>query len=251
MKELIYKEIDKTEKFIKKNNKRIEKLNKSHKDYDEPPKRGVLEEIGSAVSHGLGAILSIIGLVLLIQKSTNKVMLFSAIIFMICMFIMYLNSCLYHSFKWGLKVKRIWRRFDYTSIYLLIAGTFAPIQLVLLERVYGKTGEIVGIIYFVIMWALFITGITFTCIFGPNKTRKINFPLYFIGGWSALFMVPSWIKYDYHFALWIFIGGVIYTLGMIPFGLLRNKGGAHFIWHIFVLLGTIAHFIAMYLYLFI
>ncbi len=246
----IYKDLDKTEKFIKKNNRRIKKLYKEKKDYDTPPKRSVLEEVGSAVSHGIGAVLSIVGLVLLINKSTTPLMLFSGIIFMVCMFIMYLNSCLYHSFKWGLKVKRIWRRFDYTSIYLLIAGTFAPIQLVLLERVYQNTGYIIGIIYFVVMWVLFITGITLTCIFGPNRTRKVNFPLYFVGGWSALFMVPSWLQYDPQFALWIFIGGIIYTLGMIPFALLRNKGGAHFIWHIFVLLGSIAHFIAMYLYLF-
>lgn len=246
-----YKTIKETENYIKENNRRIKKFNKPKKDYDVPPKRSVLEEVGSSVSHGVGAILSIIGLVLLILASKTPAMLVSGTIFMVCMFIMYLNSCLYHAFAWGLKVKRIWRRFDYTSIYLLIAGTFAPIQLVLLERVHGTLGFNIGLAYFIVMWVLFVTGITFTCIFGPNRTRKINFPLYFVGGWSAVFMIPTWIQYDYHFALWIFIGGIIYTLGMIPFALLRNKGGAHFIWHIFVLLGSIAHFYAIYTFIFL
>ena len=247
---LEFKSIKKTHKFIKKNNKRIIKSLKPKKYHAEPPKRSVLEEIGSAVSHGIGAILSIVGLVLLLIKANTSLEVFSAVIFMSCMFIMYLNSCLYHSWKWGKRVKRIWRRFDYTSIYLLIAGTFAPIQLVVLERAYGQTGHIIGLIYFIVMWVLFITGITLTCVFGPENVRKVNFPLYFVGGWSAIFMVPGWIKYNSNFALWIFIGGVIYSLGMIPFGLLRNKGGAHFIWHIFVLLGSICHFFAMYLFVY-
>ena len=63
-------------------------------------------------------------------------------------------------------------------------------------------------------------------------------------------MVPGWINYNYNLFLYILIGGIVYSLGMIPFGLLRHKGGAHFIWHLFVLAGAIIHFIGMYLYVF-
>jgi len=247
----IYKSIKKVNKYIKKNNKHNIWALKPHRTPIEPPKRSILEEIGSAVSHGIGAILSIVGLVLLLKNSHNGVEVLSAIIFMIAMLFMFLNSCLYHSWRWGSKVKRIWRRFDYTSIYLQIAGTFAPIQLIVLERVYGNIGHVLGLIYFILMWAAFITGITLTSIRGPERCRKINFPLYFVGGWSALLMVPAWIKYDWHFALWIFIGGVVYSLGMIPFGLLRKKAGAHFLWHLFVLAGTIIHFYAIYKFIYL
>jgi hemolysin III len=245
-----------TNKDARKSLKRLEKdihknrlLNKRPRV--EPPRRVLLEEIGSAVSHGIGAFLSIIGLVFLLIKSTTPLMRVSAIIYMASMFLMCLNSCLYHSWKWGRKVKRIWRRFDYTSIYLQIAGTFAPIQLILLGRVYGQTGQIIGYLYFGLMWAAFITGIVLTCVFGPENVRKVNFPLYFVGGWSALLMVPGWIQYDWHFAMWIFIGGAVYSLGMIPFGLLRRKPGAHFWWHIFVLAGVILHFYAIYQFIFL
>jgi hemolysin III len=246
--------MSKSLKRLRKDIKRNKRLNKHPRV--EPPKRCLLEEIGSAVSHGIGAILAIVGLVLLLIKARGNTeyrpqLILSSLIYMISLFAMCLNSCLYHSWKWGRKVKRIWRRFDYTSIYLQIAGTFAPIQLILLGRVYGQTGQIIGYLYFGLMWAAFITGIVLTCVFGPENVRKVNFPLYFVGGWSALLMVPGWIQYDWHFAMWIFIGGAVYSLGMIPFGLLRRKPGAHFWWHIFVLAGVILHFYAIYQFIFL
>ncbi len=186
--------MSKSLKCLRKDIKRNKRLNKHPRV--EPPKRCLLEEIGSAVSHGIGAILAIVGLVLLLIKARGNTeyrpqLILSSLIYMISLFAMCLNSCLYHSFKWGSKVKRIWRRFDYTSIYLLIAGTFAPLQLVELAKEYGDTGEFLGTIYFVVMWLLTVTGITLTSTFGPERTRKVNFPLYFIIGWSAICMIPG------------------------------------------------------------
>ena len=242
-----YKKIKKINKFIKKNNKKLVKVKRP---IAEPPKRTLMEELGSSITHGLGAILAIVGLVLLINRSETPTMVVAAVIYMSAMFLMLLNSCLYHSWKWGMTVKRIWRRFDYTSIYLQIAGTFAPIQLIVLERVYGNTGQIIGLIYFILLWITFITGITLTCIFGPERVRKVNFTLYFVGGWSALLMVPAMIHYSIYFTLWIFIGGVVYSLGMIPFGIFRKKSGAHFLWHLFVLAGVIIHYLAILIYIY-
>lgn len=239
-------------KSLKKLNKQIKKNKKLNKHPRvEPPHHSILEEIGNAVSHGLGSILAVIGLVLMLIHSKNGYMKLSSIIYMASMFFMCLNSCLYHSFKWGKTVKRIWRRFDYTSIYLMICGTFAPLQLVELGREFGNLGQDLGIAYFALIWLLAIVGIIFTCTFGPERTRKLNFPLYFIIGWSALCMVPGWFMYNRNLFYYIFAGGVVYSLGMIPFGLLRGKNVAHFIWHIFVIVGSIIQFLGIYLYIFL
>ena len=78
----------------------------------EPPKRSVLEEVGNAVTHGVGALGGIAALVLLLLKADTPAKLASALVYGICLVIMFLMSCLYHSFKWGTTVKRVWRRFD-------------------------------------------------------------------------------------------------------------------------------------------
>jgi len=251
MKDEIYLTNKKALKELKKNKRSIRLNNRLNKHPRiEPPKRLTLEEVGCAISHGIGVILAIVGLVLLLNKSTDGWLRTSAIIYMFSLGFMCLNSCLYHSFKWGTKVKRLWRRFDYTSIYLLIAGTFAPLQLVELGREYGQTGMTLGIIYFIIVWFLTVTGLTLTCIFGPERTRKVNFPLYFVIGWSAICMVPGWIQYNFQLFIYILVGGIVYSLGMIPFGVFRKKPVAHFLWHLFVIAGAIIHFIGLYLYVF-
>ena len=95
----------------------------------EPPVRTVLEEVGSSVTHGAGAALSIVALILLLLKADRPAAVFSGIVYGGCLFLMFLMSCLYHAFRTGSTVKRIWRRFDYCSIYLLIGGTITPIHL--------------------------------------------------------------------------------------------------------------------------
>ena len=106
---------------------------------------------------------------------------------------------------------------------------------------------VLGIIWFSVMWALIILGITMTSIFGPGKVKKLNFPLYFILGWSGVMFIPGWINYNLPLLWWTLIGGLVYTLGMIPFAALRHKTVSHFIWHFFVLAGAITQFIGIYL----
>ena len=150
-------------------------------------------------------------------------------------------ACLYHSFKSGSRVKRLWRRFDYSSIYLLIGGTFAPLYLVY----WGNT---LGITLFCIQWALIVIGISIIAIFGPGRFSWIHFTLYFTIGWSGLMFIPSLIKHNIPLLLFIIIGGIIYTVGMIPF--VRDKKYDHFKWHFFVLVGAILHWIGIYLFLY-
>ena len=222
----------------------IKEQSRQRKEYlrglSNPPKRPVLEEIGNAVTHGIGAILAIVALVLMLKKSNTGLAITASIVYGLSMFIMMLMSCLYHSFKSGSKVKRIWRRFDYSSIYLLIGGTFAPLYLV-------YWGDILGIVLFIIQWCFIVLGITLVCVFGPGRFKWIHYTMYFVIGWSGLVFIPDWIKNNLELLWMILGGGVVYTLGMIPFAKKSIKS-AHFIWHFFVLAGAIVQFLGILLF---
>lgn len=211
------------------------------KTLNEPPKLTILEEVGNAVVHGVGAGLAIAGFILLLLKSDTGLKIMATCFYGISLIILMLMSTLYHAFKSGSTVKRLWRRFDYSSIYLLIGGTFAPLYLV-------YWGNALGIVIFCIEWALIIWGITMLSIFGPGRFKWLHFSLYFIIGWSGLIFLPDWIKNNMPLLWMILIGGVIYTIGMIPFT--RDKKYSHFIWHFFVMIGAILHWFGIYLFVY-
>lgn len=214
---------------------------------NEPPHRLLLEEIGNSVTHGVGAIIALACLVLMLIKSNSPLEYVASSIYGTCFFLQMLFSCLYHSFRSGSTVKRIFRRFDYSTIYLQIGGTFAPLFLIYMnEHMWGLTASL---IFFCIQWALIITGITFVGVFGPGRLRWLHFSLYFLIGWSAVIFIPYWINDSLLLFFWILGGGLVYTFGMIPFAALRKKPCAHFIWHFFVLIGAIVQWVGIYLYL--
>jgi hemolysin III len=208
---------------------------------NEPPKRSLLEEIGNAVTHGVGALFAIAGFVLLLLKSDSPVKLLCAIVYGLCLLMMFLMSCLYHSFKWGTKVKRLWRRFDYISIYLLIGGTFTPLWLLFWG---GRSGTVCCIV----QWVLILTGIVFVAVFGPGRPRVLHPVLFVVLGWCGLVFLPRLVRENFPLFLATLIGGIIYTVGVIPFAL--KKKGAHFLWHFFVFFAAIVHWFGIYLYLF-
>lgn len=226
------KNIDEEEK--RKRKEEIKKLN-------EPPKLTVLEEVGNAITHGVGALLAIVGFVLLLLKSDTGMKILASCFYGISLFFLMLMSCLYHSFKSGSTVKRLWRRFDYSSIYLLIGGTFAPLYLV-------YWGNALGITIFCVDWVLIILGITIMGIFGPGKMPWIHFTLYFTIGWSGVVLLPDLFKNNMLLLYSILIGGIVYTIGMVPFA--KDKKYNHFIWHFFVLVGAIIHWIGIYFFVY-
>ena len=150
---------------------------------NEPPRRSILEEIGNAVTHGVGALFAIAGLVLLLLRSSSPLKLLCAVVYGFCLVMMFLMSCLYHSFRWGSKVKRLWRRFDYISIYLLIGGTFTPMWLLFWQ---GPPGTI----FCIAQWAVIIAGITFVAIFGPGRPKALHITLFIVLGWCGLVFLP-------------------------------------------------------------
>lgn len=224
----------------------VEKINSdnfddSKKEIIEVPYRFVLEEIGNAVSHGLGSLFSILAFILMLLSSDSSIKVLASIMYFFGLFMMFTMSTLYHSFAYGSKVKRLFRRFDYSAIYLLIGATFAPILLIL---VGGK----LGLIFFIIQWLIIITGITMIAVFGPGKLKWLHMPLYIILGWSGLLLIPYMLKFNFNFFLFIVGGGVIYTLGIIPFTI--DKKVMHFLWHIFVFFGAVVQWLGIYLYLY-
>ncbi len=212
------------------------------KKLNDVPKRSLLEEIGNSITHGVGALFAIAMFILMIIKSDTPLKIVSSIVYGCSMIIMMTMSCLYHAFGSKSKVKRLFRRFDYSSIYLLIGGTYAPLLLLLL-------GNETGIIIFIVQWVLIITGITFVSVFGPGRLKLLHFMLYFCIGWGGALFVPLFNGQNNGLCFWIALGGIIYTLGMIPF-CIKKSNCAHFIWHFFVLFGCVAHFIGIYTYLY-
>lgn len=198
------------------------------------------EEIGNAVTHGLGAVFSIVALILLLNKANSRLGVFAALIYSISMFFLYLMSCLYHAFKYDTTRKRVFRRFDHISIYLLIGGSYAPILL-------GLDLGNLGIILFIIQWIIITVGIVFKSIW-PTRFKKIHIVIFLLIGWMALFFIKDLYIYSNTLFYLVLSGGIVYSLGIIFFGLKFKY--SHFIWHFFVLGGTILHFIGFYNYIF-
>ena len=207
-----------------------------------PPKRHLLEEIGNAVSHGLGSLFAVVAIVFMLLHSANALEAVGAWVYFFGLFVMFTMSCLYHSFPHGSRVKRLFRRFDYSSIYLLIGATFAPILL-------SYVGGTFGIVFFIIQWAVIVTGISLVGVFGPARLKFIHFPLYIVLGWCGIMFLPHMLKYDPWFAFYILGGGVVYSVGIIPFAM-KNRV-AHFIWHLFVLAGAVMQWVGVFAYIYL
>lgn len=207
-----------------------------------PPKRALLEEIGNATTHGLGSLFAIVALLLMLFESDSAKDVVAASVYSFGLFVMFTMSCLYHAFSHGSRVKRLFRRFDYSGIYLLIGATFAPILL-------SYVGGVFGLVFFIVQWAVIVTGITFIGVFGPTRLRWLHTPLYIVLGWCGIVFLPKMLENDPWFAFYILGGGVVYSLGIIPFTMKTKV--AHFIWHFFVLAGAVLQWVGVYLYVYV
>jgi len=204
---------------------------------NEPPRLTAGEERFNAVSHGLGVFGAAAALALLLARSHGAMEILASCFYGISMVLMMLMSSVYHAMPAGSKAKRVCRRFDYTSIYLLIGGTFAPILLLYLG---GK----LGVVLFCVQWAVILLGVTLVCAFGPGRWPALHYTLYFLIGWSGLLFLPQMYLHSRTLLWFIFAGGLAYTLGMIPFA--GKKKYDHCVWHVFVLAGAALHFAGIY-----
>ena len=206
----------------------------------ELPKYKLSEELINALSHGIGACLSVVAFILCLIKSSSGLALFSVFFYGISSFLLYLMSCLYHSFKPN-NAKRIFRIFDHCSIYLLIAGTYTPLVLLILPTVVGWT------IFFVV-WILAIIGIVLNAI-DLKKFKIVSMILYLVMGWCILFSFETLWNSMNHFGIFLLLlGGILYTIGAMIYGVGKKKKYMHSVFHIFCLLASVCFFLAIYIY---
>ncbi len=210
------------------------------------------EEIANAVTHGVGAELSIIASIVLILKAINyaPIQLRAAYIvgfaiFGVSLTILYLASTLYHALT-NPTAKKIFGVFDHSSIYLLIAGTYTAFCLTVLHGALGWT-------LFGIIWGLTAAGITFYAIFGAKMRRfsAISYtPMALIIVFAAKPMKASLIALTGSDISWYFLllGGAFYIVGIVFYAMKKIKW-THSIWHLFVIAGSAMHFLSVYLML--
>lgn len=200
-------------------------------------KQSLGEEISNAVSHGVGAILSLVGIVILIilsVKNANAFGVLSSIFYGSALIILYSISTLYHSLTHP-TAKKVFQILDHCSIFLLISGTYAPISVMMIG---GKIGY--GLL--IVNTTCAIVGIVLNAI-NIKKFKTISMIFYVIMGWMCLFTIKPLVESAPPNTLWLLVlGGVSYTVGIIFYKIKKLKY-MHFIWHLFVLLGSILHFI--------
>jgi len=197
------------------------------------------EEIASAITHGVGALLALAGLVLLVVFSSLYGTAWHIVgftVFGAMLVVLYVMSTLYHSLP-SPGVKHLFRKFDHMAIFLLIAGTYTPFCLTVLNGWIGWT-------IFGLVWACAVGGIVMKAFY-TGKGEWISTVLYVIMGWAVIVVIkPVYDHMSPSGFLFLVLGGVCYTGGVFFF-VKDNMKYAHSIWHIFVLGGSVFHFFSV------
>lgn len=197
------------------------------------------EEIGNAVTHGIGALLGVWGLVMMILRSTDVWQIVASCIYGSALILLFTMSCLYHALTHR-GAKHVMRVFDHSSIFFLIAGTYTPYTLVTLRGALGW-------VLFGVVWGAAILGITLNAV-SIERFKKFSMVCYLAAGWCVLFaIVPLLQKLD-STGFWLLLGGgVLYTVGIL-FYRKKTVRWFHTIWHVFVLGAAVLQFLSVYLY---
>lgn len=209
------------------------------------PAQTNLEEWFNTLSHGVTALAAIGGFIVLIifgAQSNKEWSLFSALFYGSSLVLLYTFSTIYHGLRHE-KAKRVFNVLDHCGIYLLIAGTYTP---VLLISIGGTTGWI----FFSIQWGMALIGIVLK-IFYTGKYKIISTLMYAFMGWIIIFKIEVVKTQLPTPAFWLLAsGGFAYTVGIVFYIIDQKMKLAHFIWHLFVMAGSMLHFIMMVKYIF-
>lgn len=201
------------------------------------------EEIANSISHGVGAGLSVAALVLLIIKAAHTsgaLGVVSASIYGGSLVLLYLLSCLYHALA-KTRARKVFQILDHCSIFILIVGSYTPIALCYI-------GGFTGWLIFGVNVACMIIGIVFNSL-NIERWKKLSMVLYVVMGWLIVFSIKSILTMPVSALLFLVLGGVLYTVGIIFYKVKKLKY-FHFIWHIFVLGGSILQFFCVYFYVY-
>lgn len=200
------------------------------------------EEIANSVTHGVGVAFSLVALTLLIGGAAlygDGWSLASGIVFGVSLILMYTGSTLYHAIPSD-RARRVFKIMDHSAIYLLIAGSYTPFTLVTM-RANG------GWWMFALVWVLAAVGIS-TEAFWTYRPRWVSALVYLFMGWLAVFMIAPMQASLAPTGLWLLVaGGLCYTLGT-AFYVFKKVPYFHMVWHLWVLAGSVCHFLAVLLY---
>jgi hemolysin III len=201
------------------------------------------EEIFNSITHGIGALLGVAALALLETIAGKRGDLRGVVAYGIygtTLVVLYLSSFLYHATV-AVRRKRILRMLDYISIFLLIAGSYTPITLLVLKGTWGKA-ILIGI------WTLALAGIAMTLL-NAKRTRPYAIALYFVMGWLMVLAIGPMLRVaPAGLMILLLAGGLFYTFGII-FYAKKSIPFNHGIWHLFVLAGSISHFLGFLIFL--
>ena len=202
------------------------------------------EEIGNSVSHGFMALAVLGGIAPVAIHAYLRNGALAAVgtsIFMCSLFLMFLSSAIYHSMTVDTRHRQVMQILDHIFIYFAIAGTYTPIAL-------SVIGGWQGIVVASLQWAMVLFGILFKSI-SRRRIPKISVTIYLVMGWSVLFVLPMFIR-NASLGLQIFIlaGGLFYSAGVF-FYAMKEKRFFHMVWHLFVSLGAICHFLGVLMFL--
>lgn len=202
------------------------------------------EEVSNAISHGLMAFLLLISLPLVTLTSYFKggwLLTLGTAIFTIALFLMFLASTLYHSMAFDSKHKVIFRVLDHIFIFVAIAGTYTPIALTVLPAP-------INWLTLTFQWLCVLSGILYKTL-AKSYSKKITLALYLVMGWSAIFFFPLIIKQtQLIFQALIVLGGLFYTAGTWFYSQ-KQRPYFHFIWHLWIDLAALTHWIAIIFFL--
>lgn len=200
------------------------------------------EEIFNAVSHGLGALLGVVGLILMVIKAHGVLAETAVSLFGVAIVQLYTISCIYHALSPHLKGKKVMRVIDHCNVYLLVLGTYLPVSLL-------GVGGWMGWLLLGIVFVFSVLGIVFTAI-DVDRYQLVSVICHLICGWSILIGIPGLLKsMGVQGLVYSILGGIVYSIGAILYGLGKKKRYRHSVFHVFCLLGTFFHFWGIYMYL--
>ena len=215
-------------------------MNKVLTTHERPQSLG--EEFANSVCHGVGLVAALVATPVLIVTAARRggtAAIVGASVFAGTVVLLYLSSTLYHALPRN-KAKQVSRVLDHDAIFLLIAGTYTPFTLGVLQGAWGWT-------LFGLVWSLAVLGIVLKAVRGV-RYPVLSTCLYLGMGWLILIAVrPLWLRVPLAGLLWLAAGGLAYTVGVAFFAAERVRF-SHFIWHLFVLAGTTCHFFAVLWY---
>jgi hemolysin III len=197
----------------------------------------------NSISHLVGAVLALGGAVVLVVVAsrggeTSRIVSFS--IYGATLFLLYLISTLYHGLPTG-RAKHVFRVLDHQAIYLLIAGSYTPFTLVTLDG-------IVGWWLFGVIWGMAVLGLVLDAL-PRRRARVLPFFIYFVMGWLIVLAInPLLAALPRTGFIWLLTGGLLYTSGIVFYALDHRYPWMHGVWHLFVLAGSISHYVAILVY---